>query len=820
MSPAKRALLIASNYGELNGTLNDVKTMENALTKRDFEIIPCYTENATRAGIFEAWYNLIEATGPEDTVVIYYSGHGGLVHDRERKQTGKSWQFQFLVPVDYDQSSAEDFRGILDVEISYMLRDTTEKTHNVTIIIDCCHSGRMFRGPDDKDNPVRRKSLSKVQFHEMSKFLRQMRDKGWFHGEVFQLGNPYAVRIAAAATAESACEHINARGKWSGALTDALAKAMEETSGFDVSWRTTLVRVSQLVNKRHQWQHPQVEGPDTRAQFSLQHVRSGALYLKVEGNRAMLDAGSVVGVRKGNVYTVVPFDSEEADPDEPAVEATITAVAAFKSKAKLTHTPPWRSIRREGALAFLKHDAFDRLPITLPSDLDALQDAINGSKYLRSFSSDDRASTVAELRYEESTLTLLNHQGIAIESRQIDEADESSAQPFSDILADAERLARAHRVRSLHCERTQDLLSHNLQVTVGIVDDGEPGVNFEMRGSDRATEGDFIYIRLENAGRDTVYASVFNINISGIISPLTSSWPQGIELPSGYDITLGSNAFDELVGSELSWPNGVLRDVPVEERYFVFVSNCPVNLNYLVESVNLNVDILRDTAEFAMSIARQYDVVHVPFSLHPKGASISDGDETPDLCDDSSSDTVFYDALDEPEENWIPAMELPEPEAVVEWADALSYPLDSVPKGIFGAVIRASKNVPPCIRVINHHSEEITVVVSKYRPNRLLSDIGLNASATGAGVSFGTTTFNGPATKKTIGARSKDEDDSTAIFPLWSRSEGFGVISVFRGPEKVLFIENDRVPAGATAYFANKPDLKLEKFVSGKGGWW
>ena len=49
---------------------------------------------------------------------------------------------------------------------------------------------------------------------------------------------------------------------------------------------------------------------------------------------------------------------------------------------------------------------------------------------------------------------------------------------------------------------------------------------------------------------------------------------------------------------------------------------------------------------------------------------------------------------------------------------------------------------------------------------------------------------------------------STAVFPLWTRKEGFGVISIFTGPGQTLYIENDRIPIGATAYFTNQPDLR------------
>jgi hypothetical protein len=56
-----------------------------------------------------------------------------------------------------------------------------------------------------------------------------------------------------------------------------------------------------------------------------------------------------------------------------------------------------------------------------------------------------------------------------------------------------------------------------------------------------------------------------------------------------------------------------------------------------------------------------------------------------------------------------------------------------------------------------------------------------------------------------------------AVFPLWSREDGFGVISIFRGPARELYVENDQVPLGATVYFANKPDLRIEEYFLGGG---
>jgi hypothetical protein len=51
---------------------------------------------------------------------------------------------------------------------------------------------------------------------------------------------------------------------------------------------------------------------------------------------------------------------------------------------------------------------------------------------------------------------------------------------------------------------------------------------------------------------------------------------------------------------------------------------------------------------------------------------------------------------------------------------------------------------------------------------------------------------------------------------LWTRKEGFGVITVFKGSDKTLFIENDRIPLGSTASFEGKPDLKIVEYKGNK----
>jgi len=72
--------------------------------------------------------------------------------------------------------------------------------------------------------------------------------------------------------------------------------------------------------------------------------------------------------------------------------------------------------------------------------------------------------------------------------------------------------------------------------------------------------------------------------------------------------------------------------------------------------------------------------------------------------------------------------------------------------------------------------------------------------------------FLSPATKKFLAPFSEAVGADPAKFPLWTHKNGFGVITVFKGADKTLYIENDRLPAGATAYYNNKPNLRMIGF--------
>jgi hypothetical protein len=91
---------------------------------------------ASTAGILAAYERLISETGPDDAVLVYYSGHGGRVRDQDRAEGSAGW-WQFIVPSDVAESVPGDVRLILTEELQILQLRLTGRTKNVTVVLDC-----------------------------------------------------------------------------------------------------------------------------------------------------------------------------------------------------------------------------------------------------------------------------------------------------------------------------------------------------------------------------------------------------------------------------------------------------------------------------------------------------------------------------------------------------------------------------------------------------------------------------------------------------------------------------------------------------------
>lgn len=652
MSPTKRALLIASPFKGLLGPLNDVQLMADVLSKQGFQISYCCGQDATRNGILDAWRRIIHASSSDDAVVIYYSGHGGIVEAsvendeddvKEVSEKQSPWRYQFLVPIDYrspsqpDVNGNNDFGGILDVEIAHLLHETTNRTRNVTTIFDCCHSGHIAREPTHPEAMPRK--LPKAQYAAISEYVDRVRAAGQLPAEAHLdvHGNPHAVRIAASSDSESAWEYQGQGGKWVGSMTQALCKVLQDafTEGSEpVSWRTMLLRVRELVHVDFPHQTPQAEGPDKRLLFSLKEARTDALPLYIdEDDVGIIHAGRASGVRENNVYALMPLGAQQLNEQARIGTATVTYVIGLKAVATLSLSPGKAPRKGDTVLAFLVHEALYEWPVDCPEGLNELKTAIGQSKYLRVRDAQQDSSSLAKFWQDGQYLVLSTGQNVQLASRQISDKNASSwIDASSDLVKRAEQLARAQHLEALTCDSADEKLNHKLAVTFGTVKMGKSDRVVERDGTGFLIEQDRIYISLKNNGTETIYVSTFDISVTGKISSLNIAYGEGVELPPGRTHVLGARPGLGLKGLPVTWAKDVPKVQPVNERLVLILTDSHVDLKYLADAnyrggkVSSSLEKLayclangelRDITDDISSTQLRYDTLHIPYTLNP-----------------------------------------------------------------------------------------------------------------------------------------------------------------------------------------------------------
>ncbi|KAL5090695.1 hypothetical protein Trisim1_004004 [Trichoderma cf. simile WF8] len=638
--PKRRALLIASPFGKLEGSMNDVESFTKLLEEQNFDIIRCCGTSATRDNILRLWDNLILQLQKDDIVVVYYAGHGGLVESPSEAKNSyndasRPRRYQFLVPMDFGDASGE-FNGILDVEISILVRKMTFKTKNVTIILDCCHSGRMARDPLHGHNAIPR-ALSSIKHHDVFSHVERLEKKGDLDILRYATleGNQHAVRMIAAADTETAWEYSDEDQKV-GAFTKALVPAIKDalTTG-GVSWKNVLMRVREQVNCEFPNQHPQAEGPYERLIFS-EHVKetSALPVVEEEDGEVVITAGRVAGIRERNTYVLMPHGSTEICERTKLGEATVESVTAFRAVLKVPSD--FRSLRTSGeegelvgALAFLKTEFPYQWPIAFSDELEPFKEPLVTSKFIRPEGVGDNKFVIAHICKEKNRICVYNSSHVKCASFEFQSIDQIPDR-VRDAVGYAEHFSRAEHLFALKAS-SAELLEHELYITFCSTSQKH---EIPLDGSGEIEVGDGANLTLHNKGRRDIFVSVFNVNVAGRIFHLSRSSPEGIRLPADERYTLGQRQHtEEKPGLRMSWPKVLSENVegPIPESFVFIVTSKPVDMRHFAAKRQGRVrgdasQLERLAYHIAFAEGRdcdgereicdiKWDIVRLPFSL-------------------------------------------------------------------------------------------------------------------------------------------------------------------------------------------------------------
>lgn len=539
------ALLIGSDYDGLRGVEPDLAAMKNSLETRGFEVHECPPAEATRAGILTAYEKVIADARPGDAVVIYYSGHGGRTRP-SKTEPHREPDLQYILPVDYDRSTAGDFRGIAAAELSVLQSRLTTVTHNVTVILDCCHSGLMSR-----DTSLR---------------LRTSRDKAphaWVRDHLDRLGlplglvpgesNEYAVRIVACAPGRPAYERPDEAGVSRGILTSELTRALAEAGEEPVTWAALLDLIRFRVLGRMVEQRPEAEGPADRLIFTT--VRREVLNslpvtpLDPPG-LVRLDGAALLRVQPGDEFVVMPPGREPDGQGNRIGTLKIEHVVATSASGTVVFEPE-RSAVPAGARAFRTRVTAPQLVVGVPSDdprTGQVLDALRRTALARPAESGE--TPTAEIRFTGSGgVVLCDHIG------PLHPPYPDDAQGFADLTRAVLLYARATQLRRLPGDPSAPL-GAKIGIEWGLVLDGveqpPPADGTPLRPDQR------IFVTVHNESNLPVYVSMLDIGLSGRVSLLMRGTPSGRCLPPRTSYTYGyHDARQELTGAGLAWPKGL-----------------------------------------------------------------------------------------------------------------------------------------------------------------------------------------------------------------------------------------------------------------------
>jgi Caspase domain/Domain of unknown function (DUF4384) len=371
-SGTKRALLIGINNYQavphLMGSLNDVAAMQRILTTRwgfpPSNIKTLTEQAATRTAILAALREMVQVSGPGDTLVVHFSGHGSQVQDLNGDED--DGLDETLVPYDGRTPGVPD---IVDDELDEIF--SRLRTSTVLIVLDSCHSGTATRAVDFRTRGIPQDMRIDL-YQQPATTTRAI---------VPRMESRFLVMSAVAADQEALDGPIDS--EYHGIFTYALSKSLA-VSPPGASPRDVFSRVGQEI-KRLQTQfgrdgmpEPQLEGPPALLDKPLLAAAGGSsgaaspagprlAWLEVQPGpegQVILSQGALLGAAPGSKWAIYPPGETAFAPGRALAVATVTGNTGLNAYATLQ---PSSAHLQSGsrAVALMPAAADQRIPVRI-----------------------------------------------------------------------------------------------------------------------------------------------------------------------------------------------------------------------------------------------------------------------------------------------------------------------------------------------------------------------------------------------------------------------------------------------------------------------
>lgn len=342
--PQKWALLIGINKYQLfsgrknlDGCVADIEAIKEILTSQSGFAFPMSNiktlldEQATKINIEQTVENFLlknDQIKNDDIILIYYSGHGTQVPDRDENEEPDGMD-EAIVPHD----ACGELGVITDDQIGGWLRQLNLRTKNLIIIFDSCHSGSATRDAFSKPRFVSFEDIENKFRGENTPTKGGDRASDWFDE-----GVGYAF-ISGCMHHENSQEFKTSDGKQRGVLSYYLDKALLQMKT-PLTYRELMDRIKDEIEgtKYGKSQHPVVEWDLDKLVMSGVTVPRRTFFniLEIDGMDVKIDAGAVHLITPGSILAVYPREAgRNVTAEECVTKLEVISVSSTTSNCRI-----------------------------------------------------------------------------------------------------------------------------------------------------------------------------------------------------------------------------------------------------------------------------------------------------------------------------------------------------------------------------------------------------------------------------------------------------------------------------------------------------
>ncbi|MFV8754956.1 hypothetical protein ACNOYE_30780 [Nannocystaceae bacterium ST9] len=514
---------------------------------------------ATREGILDALARLIAVTGPDDTCLIHYFGHGSVVRfDDVEGPLGRRPIFYVTAR---RPSATWSLLGVLDVELSLALARLDRICGNVSVILDCCKSGRTVRGDNVPSLPAPAWLPTLPDADECDRLLDVES-----HPTIVRLTGSSALQIAFGVHHEGVGDL--------GLLTSGFVEVVREAElRLDrLTWDAVVHRVRErairMRNGGEQWIG--LAGPRERLVLSARRAalpRSVGYLPALTREVGWLRAGALQGVEVGDEWGIAELALDENL--EPRMLGRVRVDQVDLARARVVAASPEcrPNALPLGASAYLL-SAHDRLAVDV-GEIAELASALNEAPLVRAAKPGERSVFARVVRRDHEF-------ELECEQWRVRVGSLAAVLEWLDDWARADRLSRITRRAPSSSERRFDLRWGWFE--------GSARRTAPASGEVRLRLAHRPWFELAPRGRGDCFVAAIELGIGGSPRLLNAAEPDGVALLPGAPRQLGERAGRRSQGFEIDWPIEVARDRAQPVSVIVLASPRPLELGHLVRT--------------------------------------------------------------------------------------------------------------------------------------------------------------------------------------------------------------------------------------------